>query len=136
VRDRYVLQVLVVTLGFGVVLGLIAVVDAPRDWSQPTSAAMPVLQDGHGLAAQAGNAVSLQGSASPASTERLVGETRPRYVMSPRVIDFADKADSPAGDSSDESQGLPWQHCWKPDSADTKSCEDATHTKAGKLDHC
>jgi hypothetical protein len=40
VRDRYVLQVLLATAGCGLLLGVVAVVETPRDWSQPVSDAM------------------------------------------------------------------------------------------------
>ena len=35
VRERYVLQVLLVTVGFGLLLGVFAVVETPDDQSQP-----------------------------------------------------------------------------------------------------
>jgi hypothetical protein len=40
VRERYVLQVLLVTVGFGLLLGVFAVVETPKDWSQPATDAM------------------------------------------------------------------------------------------------
>jgi len=35
VRDRYVWQILLATLGCGLLLGAVAIVDTPNDWSQP-----------------------------------------------------------------------------------------------------
>jgi hypothetical protein len=37
VRDRYVLQVLLATLGCGLLLGVVGVIDTPRDWFEPAA---------------------------------------------------------------------------------------------------
>lgn len=137
-RDRYVTQVLLVTLGFGVLLGLIAVVDTPRDWSQqPTIAATPVQQDGRRLPEAERQSRSLEGPASGdlTSSGRMASHATPRYVMSPRVVDLDDRSDSPLDDSSDQIQALPWQNC--DHAGHKKACEDAgPSTKTGKIHHC
>jgi hypothetical protein len=140
VRDRYVMQVLGVTLGFGVLLGLIAVVDTPRDWSQePTVGTTPVPQDGHSLPTQAGNSTPLQIPAAGGSrpSERMSTRVAPRQAMSPRVVDFADKSDSPSDDSTDNPYTLPWHNCDHAGAAHQKACEDADPArKTGKMHHC
>ena len=114
-QKNYVLQVLVVTLGFGVLLGLIAVVDAPRDWSQePTT-----------VPSTSGN---------PVNSAPVPGQITPSSVMSPRVVDFNDRADFPSDDSSNEIRTLPWQNC--DHSTHKKACEDnGRPVKTGKI-HC
>ena len=122
-QKNYVLQVLLVTLGFGVLLGLIAVVDVPRDWSQePTAAAMPPQRHASGDMTRSG---------------QMANQATTGYVMSPRVVDFDDRPDSPLRDATDEGQPLPWQHCHKADPAHNKACEDTGHpARAGKIAHC
>ena len=73
-RDRYVWQVLLVTLGFGVLLALIAVVDAPKDWSQPIAGA-----------ARASEA------AQPARSKPAV-----THAAEPHGTDFKDECEFPA----------------------------------------
>jgi hypothetical protein len=117
VQKNYVLQVLLVTLGFSLVVGLIAVIDAPQDWSQPlTSAASP--------------------SGTPTSSGQTASQTSPSHVMSPRVVDFADKADSPSDNTTDDPSSILWQECHRAGFNHDKACEDAHSHKTGKIDHC
>ena len=120
-RDRYVWQVLAVTLGFSVLLGVIAVLDAPPDWSQ-TPVAVP----------------SASGNPSSGSTPTQVKPGYgPAYGMSPRVVDFDDRSDSPLRDPDGDAQPLPWQNCSHADPAHKKACEDTGQPgKAGKIHHC
>jgi len=91
VRDRYVSQVLLVALGFGVLLALIAVVDAPKDWSQPVAGAARVSE-----AAQP--AIS-----KPAGTK----------MAEPRGADFKDECEFPARLLHDCPQPEPQEICEK-----------------------
>jgi hypothetical protein len=117
VRDRYVLQVLLVTLGFGVLLGLIAVVDAPKDWSaEPIAVSTP--------------------SDAPARSERIANQATPSYQMSPRVVDFADKADFPSPDTADETRFLPWQNCGKAGAAHKKAHHTGHHGPSADPTDC
>src|SRR5215813_3643559 len=74
VRERYVLQVLVVTLGFGVLLAVFAVIDTPRDAFQPLGA--------HRYVAPSTDSI-------PAKPEGITGRTT-------RFVDFSDECDLPS----------------------------------------
>jgi hypothetical protein len=85
-RERYVLQVLLVTLGFGVLLAAIAVVDAPSDWSQQMPGSAP---------------------GSRAAGEQL----RSTSTATPRAADFKDECEFPARLVLDCPQPEPHEAC-------------------------
>ena len=89
-RDRYVMQVLLVTLGFGVLLAMIAVVDAPRDWSQPVTGTLPE---------QAKSDPALSHAATTGAT--------------PRAADFKDECEFPARLIKDCPKPEPQEICEK-----------------------
>jgi len=69
-RDRYVLQVLLVTLGFGVLLAVIAVVDTPNDAFRPIAAAP------YGV---------------PGPSEQIRGNNAKSPQQAPTAVDFRDE---------------------------------------------
>src|SRR5262249_55662084 len=93
----------------------------------------PVAQDGRG------DAVPLQRKASSdrTSSGQIATQDAPGYVMSPRVVDFADRSDSPSSNDPDGPDTRSLENCEHAGAWPKNACEDTPHShKAGKIDHC
>jgi hypothetical protein len=88
-RERYVQQVLLVTLGFGVLLGVIAVIDTPADWSQQIP----------------GSALGTRAGAEPRPSKTMAADATPRDA------DFSDECAFPARIIRDCPQPEPQDAC-------------------------
>jgi len=115
VRDRYVLQVLLATLGCGLLMAVIALVETPSDFWQ-----------------RADNATA---GASP-RVEPVRSKAALIDATPPQVADFKDECDLPFHSKADCPDEPAQPACDRVNAGDRKCVKRNAQPQTGKIDHC